>query len=64
MEDLPMKKIHKHLDLAVAVLTILYSALEIINVALDIYSKVVNYALSVRKLPLFLQKERQADLCA
>lgn len=59
-----MKNIHKHLDLAVAVLTVLYLSLEIINVALDLCSKVVNYALSVRKFSLFLHEERKAGLRA
>lgn len=58
MEDLPMKNIRKHLDLAVTGLTVLYLSLEIINVALDLFSKVVNYAISLRKFYLLVPKER------
>jgi hypothetical protein len=64
MEDSPMKKIQKRLDLAVAVLTGLYVSLEIINVALDLLSKVVNYASKFRKLLVFLHAQREADLRA
>ncbi len=53
-----MKNIRKHLDLAVTGLTVLYLSLEIINVALDLFSKVVNYAISLRKFSLLVQEER------
>ncbi|WP_220325447.1 hypothetical protein [Rhizobium wenxiniae] len=59
-----MNKIQKRLDLAVAVLTGVYISLEIINVALDLLSKVVNYGRTVRKLPIFLYAQREADLRA
>lgn len=59
-----MKKIQKRLDLAVAVLAGLYVSLEIINVALDLLSKVVNYARTVRKFPVFLHAQREADIRA
>ena len=59
-----MNKIQKRLDLAVAVLTGLCVSLEIINVALDLLSKVVNYGRTVRKLPVFLHAQREADLRA
>jgi len=59
-----MNKIQKRLDLAVAVLTGVYLSLEIINVALDLLSKVVNYGRTVRKFPLFVYAERQADIRA
>lgn len=59
-----MKKIQKRLDLAVAVLTGVYVSLEIINVALDLLSKVVNYGRTLRKLPIFLYAQWEADLRA
>lgn len=59
-----MNKFQKRLDLAVAALTALYLSIETINVALELFSKVVNYARDVRKLPVFLLEKRQADLCA
>jgi hypothetical protein len=53
-----MKQIQKRLDLAVAVLTVLYLSTETINAVFDLLSKVVNYARTIRKLPLFLLEKR------
>ena len=64
MEDSPMIKIQKRLDLAVAVLTALYLSIETINVALELLSKVVNYGSSIRKLPILVREEWQADIRA
>lgn len=58
-----MNKIQKRLDLAVAVLTVLYLSTETINAVFDLLSKVVNYARNVRKLSLFLLEKRQANIC-
>lgn len=45
-----MNKNSKLLGLAVAALPVILTILEIVNAAIDLYSKVVNYAYFSRKL--------------
>lgn len=44
----------KHLNLAMRTLGVVLLILELTNVALDLYSKVVNYVAKVRKLQILI----------
>lgn len=54
----------KRLHLAVLVLKISLLLMKNAEVAIELISKVVNYARSVRKFPSFLLEKRQTDFCA
>ncbi len=48
----------KLFNLAMRTLGVVVLILELTNVVLDLYSKVVNYVAKVRKLQIFLYQER------
>jgi len=59
-----MEKKHDHTDLAYRYLRVIVLLLVAANHAVDLVSKVVNYARSISKLRLFLSPKREAGLCA
>ena len=60
--ETPMNNTHKHLNLAAAVLTVTLLILQNAEAALELLSKVVNYAAHIRKLQRLIPQKGQADL--